>query len=251
MDLTKDDVTGIARVKLNHPDRKNALSGKMMAELADIVTDLEAWSTGKGVLLYGAEGTFCSGGDLNLMRGIGDPEQGSKMSAYMHHTVSRFQHLPLISVALIQGRALGGGAELTTACDFRLVTPQTSIGFVQARMGIVTGWGGGYRLAQIVGHMTALDLLSTCKIMTWEEAIDCRLANGVIESEENAVKEAENWLAKRVIAPTATVQAVKKIVTNSWNPDMDSALAEERNIFASVWGGTAHREAMAKGIKHK
>lgn len=251
IDLTKDNSTGIAKIKLNHPDRKNALSGAMMCELSDIASELEAWKEGKGFLLYGTEKTFCSGGDLNTMNSIIAPDQGKQMSAFMHTTMQIFRRLPMISLALIQGRALGGGAELALTCDFRLITPKAKIGFVQSRLAIVPGWGGGYRLAQLVGEPTALELLSTGKVISAKEAVDNRLAIGITENEDNAEEEALEWLAARLTAPTETIHTMKNIVLNASNPDMETALHKENELFASVWGGPGHLEALGKGMKHK
>uniref|UniRef100_A0A8C8DK32 Ethylmalonyl-CoA decarboxylase n=1 Tax=Oryzias sinensis TaxID=183150 RepID=A0A8C8DK32_9TELE len=96
IDLLKQD-SGIAVLTINNPPRMNAFSGAMMVDLEEKVTQLENWTDGKGVIVQGAAQTFCSGSDLNAVRAM----------------------LPLISVALVEGNALGGGAELTTACDFR------------------------------------------------------------------------------------------------------------------------------------
>lgn len=116
-----------------------------MVELRRVVSSLEEWYTGKGVILHSVGETFCSGGDLNTVKKISNPDDGYRMSTLMHDTLTRLHQLPLVSVALIQGKALGGGAELATACDFRLFTNKGEIGFVQGRMGVVTGWGGATR----------------------------------------------------------------------------------------------------------
>ncbi|CAN2391114.1 methylmalonyl-CoA decarboxylase activity, partial [Pristimantis euphronides] len=104
---------------MNNPSRMNAFSGTMMLELEERISDLENWKEGKGLIVYGAEGTFCSGADLTTVKAISNPTDGLMMCMFMQNTVTRLQRLPLISVALIQGRAIGGGAELCTACDFR------------------------------------------------------------------------------------------------------------------------------------
>lgn len=74
-----------------------------MGDLMDVVDELEKWETGKGVLLMGNGGNFCSGGDLDLARGTSNPDDGFRMFSLMDNILSRFQTLPLISVALIEG----------------------------------------------------------------------------------------------------------------------------------------------------
>ena len=110
-------------------------------------------------MLYGENGFFSSGGDLNTVRQIGNQEGGHKMITLMQHNLDRLQSLPLITVAYIEGMALGGGAELMTACDYRISRPNAVIGFVQVRIGITTVWGGGARLVQLIGYNKSLNLL--------------------------------------------------------------------------------------------
>lgn len=109
----------IAVVSLNHSEKRNAISGKfhftivsisfslcsgkMMGDLLNVVTQLEDWKTGKGVMLCGSGGNFCSGGDLNFARGTGNADDGFRMATFMDSVLSRFQTLPLISVALVEG----------------------------------------------------------------------------------------------------------------------------------------------------
>ena len=104
---------GIAVITLLNPERKNALTGYMMVKLAEAVDELEQWQNGKALILHGSEGSFCSGGDLSVVKVINTPEKGNLMCAFMQRTLTRLGRLPLISVAAIEGRALGGGAEVS------------------------------------------------------------------------------------------------------------------------------------------
>ena len=101
----------IAILSLANPKNRNALSGKMMVKLAEIVDELQHWHVGKAVILKGVEKTFCSGADLAVAKSILSHEEGEMMSTLMHDTVLRIKYLPFISVAMVEGLALGGGAE--------------------------------------------------------------------------------------------------------------------------------------------
>nr|SVE77020.1 EOG090X06RW [Daphnia lumholtzi] len=120
-------------------------------------------------------------------------------------------------IALIQGKALGGGAELATACDFRLFTENGEIGFVQGRMGVVTGWGGGTRLVQLLGQHRALELLLTSRQIAAPEAVALGLANGITTSSEltEAVEEAKQWLQPKLCHAPQIVHALKHIVATA------------------------------------
>jgi len=247
IDLTKDEDTGIATITINHAERKNAFSGSMMVQLRNVVNILEDWKEGKGLILHSVGETFCSGGDLNTVRQISNPEGGYKMATLMQDTLTRLHQLPLISVALIQGKALGGGAELVTACDYRLVTSKAEIGFVQGKMGVVTGWGGGTRLVQLVGHQKALDLLLTSRQISAADAVEMGMANGIIES----LEETKDWLRCRLNHAPEIVHALKEIVVTARRTPFDSSLKNEREIFANLWGGETNQKALRQNIKHK
>lgn len=147
--------------------------------------------------------------------------------------------------------ALGGGAELTTACDYRLMcsaSPQvTGIGFVHATMGIVPAWGSTGRLTRIVGAQRTLDLLLDSRPLRADKAMDAGLVDGTAATFADAVE----WLSRKVRHDVSVVRAVKR--TRLCHLDAlewpTTALAERR-IFAPLWGGPANREALSRRPRH-
>ncbi|XP_050438836.1 ethylmalonyl-CoA decarboxylase-like isoform X2 [Adelges cooleyi] len=252
VDLEKDEVNCIAKIKLNYTQIKNAISGKMMVDLEGIVDELEQWGKCKGALLHGADGNFCSGGDLNMARKANNPESGYAMSTYMHAILNRFQMLPFITVAYIDGiGALGGGAELSTACDYRLMCDDrtTVIGFVHGRMGLVPAWGATGRLLAIVGRQKATDLLLDAKPVPAEYALRIGLADDTVATLSDAV----NWLLRKVGRNHVDVIKAIKYTRSTYDKHckwQECAGQMERKIFAPLWGGSANREALSKNIKH-
>lgn len=163
-----DCSTKIARIVFNNPTRMNSLTGKMIAELADAVDTLELKSNNSTSSLYGVvlsgEGSksFCAGMDLDMVRThFKTPESGENLCLLMQDTLRRLQELPLISVAAIEGYALGGGAEIATATDFRFVSEGSTFRFVHRLIGTVPGWGGATRLRETVGNSLALYYLAS------------------------------------------------------------------------------------------
>ena len=167
----------VIELVLHNESRRNALSGKMMVDLHDIISTFslypsEFWENKVGLLIYGNGGNFCAGADIKSVKeNIQSAEDGLLMSQIMTLTLLRLRRLPLISVALIDGYAIGGGAELATCTDFRISTKQSTIRFVQAKMGVSTGWGGGARLTKLMGRQKALELLGTSVSFTGEEGM--------------------------------------------------------------------------------
>ncbi|XP_054477944.1 ethylmalonyl-CoA decarboxylase [Anoplopoma fimbria] len=256
IDLLKQE-SGIAVLTINYPSRMNAFSGSMMVELEERVSQLESWMDGKGLIVRGADGTFCSGSDLNAVRAISNPQDGMKMCMFMQNALTRLLRLPLISVALVEGRALGGGAELTTACDFRLMAPGSVIQFVHKHMGLVPGWGGAARLSRIVGSQNALRLLGGALKVDPELGLEIGLADGVLEvpkAEEGAgilLQQAENWLSHYTKGAAPVIQAVKKVVLSGRELPLTEALRTEKDVFGTVWGGEANLQALASKSKHR
>jgi len=220
---------------------------------------LEDW-TGKNeerplkALLLRAEveadqGVFCSGGDLHLVSSIMDGENGRRMSLIMHDWLSRMRRLPAITACLVNGRAIGGGAELTLATDWRLFTPEGSLRFVQASMGIAPGWGGASRLVELVGPARAMHILLSRRKIHRQEASSIGLCDGHVEDDIQA----EDWLWSLSEALPAEVIRTNKAMCHNGSDvgkSLDEKLAVEGNLFASLWGGPAHQAAMKKGLKH-
>ncbi|XP_046328865.2 ethylmalonyl-CoA decarboxylase-like [Haliotis rufescens] len=252
VDLDLDSTSGIAVLSLNHVNKMNAMSGQMMVELTDRVTELESWSEGKAVIFTGAGNTFCSGGDLSTVRGIFDPENGNQMCYYMQNATTRFWNLPLLTFALIKGRALGGGAELATACDFRLMSSSAKLGFVQAKMGVTTGWGGGTRLVKLLGRTKSLSLLCSGQVLDAKTAQEIGLVDHVLEDVESELTDVKRLIASQYCSPDRSiVRAMKSVATAASDNNVCEALEIERNIFQTKWGGPLHVAAINNNVKHK
>ncbi|TRY53718.1 hypothetical protein DNTS_020268 [Danionella cerebrum] len=250
VELLKQPNTGVAMITLNNPARMNAFSGSMMLDLERCVQDLEKWAEGKAVILQGASGNFCSGSDLNAVRAIANPQDGMQMCEFMQNTLSRLLRLPLISVALLEGRALGGGAELSTACDFS----DAVIQFVHKRMGLVPGWGGAARLVRIVGSQNALKFLSGVQKIDPDLGKLVGLVDEVLacaSGDKTALDQCLKWLEPLIGGPAPVIQAIKSVVVSGRELPLDEALKEERRVFGNVWGGPANLEALASKTKHK
>ncbi|NXU84571.1 ECHD1 decarboxylase, partial [Xiphorhynchus elegans] len=252
INLSKED-NGIAILTLNNPKLMNAFTGTMMIELQERVTELENWKDGKGLIVYGAGNTFCSGSDLNTAKEIANAEDGMNMCMFMQDTLTRLTRLPLISVALIQGKAFGGGAEFTTACDFRLMTPESEIRFVHKHMGLAPGWGGGARLVRILGSKVALQVLSGSVHMDPEKALHLGFSEQTLSSsdEARALEETQAWLSQYTEGPTSVIRALKSVVVAGRDHPLDAALRTEKDIFGTVWGGPDNLQALARRPKHK
>ncbi|KAF4321623.1 hypothetical protein JM18_001885 [Phytophthora kernoviae] len=246
-----------AVIEIYNPSARNALSGKMMAELADIVAVLEVLEVCNKlntVVIKGTGGWFCAGADLRVVeQELGSSDAGAVMGALMVDTLTRFRRLPLVSVAYIEGGAFGGGAELAIACDFRIIDSDAVIQFVQARMGVVPGWGGGARLYKVVGRQNALRLLCTAEKLSPERGLKIGLVDEIFSArgKESSYESVVCFLADfEEIAP-AVSHGTKRVINNADEVSLDSVLAYEHDVFKTLWGGPANLEALQTALTKK
>ncbi|KAI8918038.1 ClpP/crotonase-like domain-containing protein [Entophlyctis helioformis] len=230
---------------IDNPSRRNAVSPAMMTQLAEAVDALESPSSHLasvyGVVVYGANSTFCSGFDLSVAAAeFTTPASGLHMSMLMQDTLRRLRRLPVHVVAAVDGYALGGGAELALACDRRVMGDQAALQFVQARMGVSTGWGGTHWLVQTVGRSTALALLASCDRLSAHRCRDLGIATRAV-----GMLEEYGGTGDRLVA-TEVLRAAKRAVlaTDGDESVLASGLENERQVFGSVWGGPANLAAL-------
>ncbi|CAM9474246.1 unnamed protein product [Discosporangium mesarthrocarpum] len=224
----------------------------MMAELDDVTSILEGWERGVALVIRGHGGkAFCAGADLSLAREhLTTFEDGRLMCAFMTDVLTRIRRLPLISVAAIEGAAVGGGAELTTCCDFRVAAVGTKIQFIQVKMGVSTGWGGGARLVGIVGRRAALRLLAWSPVVTAEEGVSMGLLDSVGETDGLGVEPMAELFLHPVLQQDAyrAVRSVKSLVAVADDTPRSVRLAE-KGAFSKVWGGKDNREVLERDKK--
>ncbi|CAH0486359.1 unnamed protein product [Peronospora farinosa] len=245
-----------AVLEIHSPAARNALSGKMMAELADAVAvleDPEIHNKLNTVVLRGTGGWFCAGADLKIaQQDMTSPEAGAAMSQLMTDTLTRFRRLPLISVACIEGGAYGGGAELATACDFRIFETKAVIQFVQTRMGVSPAWGGGVWLYKTVGRQDALRLLCTAEKLSAQRALGLKLADFTFDATSDGAGAAICSFVTPFDAITPAVShGAKRVINSADDMNMDAIVSYEHDVFKSLWGGPANLKALEGALKNK
>ena len=134
-------------LKFNRKDVRNAVNEEIMQGLTEALDSLETSNELRAVILTGeGEEAFCSGGDLKWLQSFESREAGLGMSRRMQEIMGSLSALPVPVIAVLNGYALGGGTEIAMACDMRIIEEHAYMSFKQARVGLMTGWGGGGRL---------------------------------------------------------------------------------------------------------
>ncbi|RSN04959.1 enoyl-CoA hydratase [Nonomuraea sp. WAC 01424] len=185
--------------RLNRPQVRNAIDRELVAALHEACAAVE--EEPRVVLLTGEGTTFAAGADIAQLR---ERDRGDALRGINSRIFDRIHRLPMPTVALVDGYALGGGAELAYACDFRIGTPRTRIGNPETDLGIIAAAGAAWRLAELVGEPLAKEILLAGRVMTAEEARAVHLLNDVVEPEDGL--DAGHRLADRITAraPLAT-----------------------------------------------
>ncbi len=190
------DDKGLLRVKINRPEKRNALSQGVLAELRRCFEGAAKRDDLCAAVLRGAgERCFAAGGDLQEFDAMRSTEQAERIGVESSAALDAIRHFPVPVVALLNGDALGGGAELAVACDIRVAAPHVRIAFVQGTLNIAPAWGGGSDLMRLVGTAQALRLLCRADMVAVEEALSLGLIQGYNPAGEEFESYTEQFLA--------------------------------------------------------
>lgn len=234
----------LSTLKFNRKDVRNAINEDIMQGLTDALDTLEASRELRAVILTGAgEEAFCSGGDLKWLQSYESRDEGMEMSQRMQGILGRLSALPVPVIAVLNGYALGGGTEIAMACDIRIIEEHAYMSFKQARVGLMTGWGGGGRLLRTIGYGRALELLTTCKELSPEDALKMGLANAVAPKGDglHVAKAMVEEISKS--APGA-IRCLKELLLFGLENTLDETTSLESSLFADLWVSEDHDEAV-------
>lgn len=189
------------------------------------------------------------------VRELANYEDGNKMATLMQYNLARLQALPMITMALIEGKAIGGGAEIASTTDLRVMTSSAKFGYVHVRVGICSAWGGGSRLVQLVGPSRAIELMTSGRLVGANEALSMGLANYVINEADGSgtqsMTTAKKYLSQHTVGAKSTIIAIKALVNAARTLPLENALAAECQILSSTWGKQPHIEALNNNVKHR
>jgi enoyl-CoA hydratase len=249
--LFETDADGIATLTFNRPEAHNALDLETMRQFAEIIPVLATDTELRVLILTGAGDTaFCSGGDLIELSQYPTAEDAIMMIGLMSDALLGLERIPVPVIAAINGYALGGGSEMAVACDMRIVDEQARMGFVQIRLGLTPGWGGGQRLMRLVGYAKAFEILLEGRPMQADELLECRLVNRVVPT-GTARHHALEFARHIAQFSPDVVRGVKRLLQSGLNEDYEDALQDERSVFPPLWAGEAHLKAVQEFLEQR
>lgn len=220
---------------LNNPEARNALSISMMHQLPDVIKTLQH-NLPSVLIIRGRNTHFCAGGDLaDVKNHLLQDGFGLQMCLFMTRWITKLRSLPIFIVVVLEGAAIGGGAELLTVGDWVIASSNSKIGFVQNHLGVTTGWGGGQRLIDRVGRQRAIQVLAQSRVYSATEAYRLGLVDEITSDVDLANLKRVEQLLKQ------PRQAFTTLMT--WLHRSDEKTTEQ-TAFAGTWSKMEHRIAL-------
>ena len=239
----------IGVLTMNRPEALNALNEQVLRDLNAALDAVEANDEVLVVILTGAGRSFVAGADIGQMKDL-TPVQAKKFGSYGNQVFLKLENFPKPVIAAVNGLALGGGCELSMACDIRLASEKAKFGQPEVGLGITPGFGGTQRLARLVGPGMAKQLIYTAKNIKADEALRIGLVNAVYPAQEllPAAEKLAGTIAKN--APIA-VRACKKAINDGLQVDMDRAVTIEEKLFGSCFETADQKEGMGAFLEKR
>lgn len=210
VELTVDG--NVATIKLNRPERHNALGSRIVEELAEALDRVQRPGGARAVILTGAgDRAFCSGVDLKE-RAAMDPDERWAHNRALNAFANRLARLQLPTIAALNGLAFGGGLEITLACDFRIAVVGARFSLPEVGIGIVPGAGGTQRLPRLVGPTRAKEMILTGRRIDAETALDMGLVSRVVPPDQ--LVEESRKLAEEISVNSPLALAHAKAAVN-------------------------------------
>ncbi|MBT3305185.1 MAG: enoyl-CoA hydratase/isomerase family protein [Alphaproteobacteria bacterium] len=245
---------GVITVTIDRPEKRNALSREVLSDLAATFTAAAKDASVKAAVVTGAgDKSFAAGGDLKDLESIRTRDDARAMADDAKLAFETIRRFPVPVLAALNGDALGGGAELAVACDFRLFAHHARIGFVQGRLNISTAWGGGVDLIRLVGPAVGLRLLSRSEMVAGSDAVAIGLGDAVAFPGQPLDDLVANFLVPLKAQAPQALRAFKAMATAArfGDPRADM-LRLETETFSETWVHDDHwaaAEALLGGKK--
>ncbi len=241
---------GIATITLNRPEKRNAVSFALVAELMAALDAIEH-SPAQVVIITGAGTAFCAGLDLDDLKALlgRTHAQNVEDSATMARLFRRLYDFPLPTIAAVNGAAIAGGTGIATMCDFTLAVPEARFGYTEVRIGFVPAIVSSFLVMQ-VGHKIARDLLLTARLFDAAEAHRFGLVNEVVAPERLLVRARE--LAQQIMENSpSSVRATKRLINGFIREALDRQIAEAVEDNARIRTTADFREGIASFLEKR
>lgn len=250
--LSIDVDHGVADVRLNRPDKMNALDMEMFRALVEASDQLAKDSSIRAVVLSGAGRSFCAGLDFAAFAGMAEDPSGTgrelgsvgegRITHFAQQAVYGWTELPVPVIAAVHGHALGGGIQLALGADLRIVHPEATLSVLEIRWGLIPDMTGTQQLVDLVGVDVAKDLTFTGREVSGTEAKSIGLATRLSDRPLDDALTLAAGIASR--SPDA-IRAAKRLLSEAGHVDRVTAFERERIEIGRLIGSSNQLESIA------
>lgn len=238
---------GVLHVTINRPDKRNALNRATLDALRTAFTEAKRDDALHAVVLSAAgERSFAAGGDLREFDALRSEADAAALFDHAAAALDAIRATPVPVIAALNGTALGGGAELAVACDYRVAAAHACIGFVQATLAITTGFSGGEDLFALLGPARAMRVLAQARVIDAHEALALGLIDDIAEQGQPLEARVAQFVQPFVDRPPHVVRAMKQIAATHRRALSQATRDAERAAFVATWSNPAHWEQAQK-----
>lgn len=233
----------VTTLTINRPKALNALSSQVLKELELAVAEVKARTEVRALIVTGAgEKAFVAGADISEMQNF-TTTQALAFAETGHRVFAALEALPLVTIAAVNGWALGGGLELALACDFVYASEKAKLGLPEVTLAVIPGFGGTQRLTRLLGKARAKELIFTGDPVDAAKAKELGLVNDVLPPDQLIAKATD--VAKKIASrgPLAIAQA-KRAIEHGADLSLGAAGELERQAFAGLFGSADQKEGM-------
>ena len=240
----------IAVVTINNPKSLNALNSATLAELNECFTDIQNRKDIKVVILTGSgQKSFVAGADISEIVNA-TPAEGRTMGLLAKEAFLKLENMPQVTIAAVNGFALGGGCEISMACDIRVAAENAKFAQPETGLGIIPGFGGTQRLARLVGKGRAKEMIFTCDMIDAQEAYRIGLANHVVPQDE-LIDFCKKMAVKIMDKGSYAVSLAKQCINIGLDTDLNNGLALEANLFGLTFATADKKEGMTAFLEKR
>ncbi len=252
--LVEERAPGAVWITIDRAQKHNALARHVLSGIANAITDASNRRGTRVIVLTGTgDRFFAAGGDLVELASVRDEASTIAMTNEARMALDTVRNCSVPVLAYLNGDAIGGGAELALACDMRMQASHARIGFVQAKLGITSAWGGGPDLCQLVGAARAMRMMSRCELVDAEQALRWGLADAVI-SDGLAGADIQAFIGPMLACAPQVIRGIKAQIS-AWRQGASYEVRRtlEQQQLVTTWLHQDHWNAaeklLAKGRK--
>lgn len=241
---------GVAIVRLNRPDKLNALNPAMIADLRELVAAVRADRAVRVLVITGAGRAFSAGADISRLVEIKDTGTAIEFFETIQTTFNALDDLDRPTIAAINGLALGGGCELALACDLRIMADSATLGVPEIKIGALPGAGGTQRLAKMLPPAIAKQMIYLGEPLSSAAALQHGLVNAVVP-DAAVTDEAIRWARRLTALPPIALRCGKMLVHTGINADLKTGIEAERAALGFLFATEDRLEGMTAFLQKR